>query len=212
LKKLLCMLLLPIMLFLGGCAQKQMSREEQLVLQERTMQASVKVYEGFSVSQLAQATEKVLYLMDPADMRIRHQKSRVFSERRYSIYLVLGMIFGIDTWVIKFEELDSNKIQVSVALGVAESAGMIAVPPTPRSPEEITVEYSALCEAESKLFFERLDYFLGKTTRWQSCEGVKKWAQENNFLMTPVFDGLPFMCGHNRFSGLEDKTPEYLIK
>ena len=194
---------------ISGCAQKRLSREEQLAIQERNSAAAVQVYEGYTVDELAKAAEKVLYLIDPSDMQITHQKTRIVACRYYTMFLVFNAVHGYDTWVVYFDENES-KVKVTLMAHTAQNMGMFATLPTPRLPDEITLETSVLSEAECRLFFERLDYFLGKTPNWHSCEKTKEWAKEQNLQIVEGC-GLPFVCGHNWF-GVEDKTPDYLNK
>ena len=82
--KKISVFLLSLMLFaVSGCAQKKLSREEQLAIQERNSSAAVQIYEGFTVDQLANAADKVLYLIDPGDMIIEHKTNKIIAHRKH---------------------------------------------------------------------------------------------------------------------------------
>lgn len=200
------MLLLLLIFTISGCAQKKLSREEQLAIQERNSAAAVQIYEGFTVDDIAQAAEKVLYLIDPGfDTDIKHLKNSVVSHRRYMIYMVLSAVMGVDTWVVRIEEKTPTIHEVSVAAdGVF--AGLIM--PSPVSVEDTHPNSTKLPEASAKLFFERLDYFLGKQAVWRSCKNSEAWAKHLDYFTDP-HEPLAFICNG---VGIEDKTPEYLEK
>ena len=200
------MLVLLLSLVISGCAQKKLSREEQLAIQERNSVAAVQVYEGYTVDELAQAAENVLYLIDPGfDTDIKHLKNSVISHRRYLIYMVLSAVMGVDTWVVRIEEKTPNVHKVSV---VADGVFAGLIMPSPVAVEDIHPNSTKLPEASAKLFFERLDYFLGKQTVWRSCKNSETWAKQHNYLTDP-HEPLAFICNG---VGIEDKTPDYLNK
>ena len=211
-KKLFSILLIISLYMIVGCTKQQLSREEQLAIQQRNMIAAVKNYSGFTKDQLANSIEKVLYLMDTSDANIVHYENSVVNFRKYLIYMVLSAGFGYDTWVVNINKQDDNSFDVSIAIGHVQNFGMFPTMPQPKTPAEIKFPANALDEAESKLFFERLDYFLGLNNSWRSCKNIKEWAKENNYQGAFInsFD-LPYICGHNWF-GIEDQDPSYLEK
>lgn len=196
------------MFVVSGCTQKKLSREEQLAIKARNSAAAVQVYEGYTVDELAKAAEKVLYLIDPSDMKVTHNKNSVIGNRYYWLCMLIGNTVGYDTWVINFEEKENKCIEVSILVATIQKNGLLPSLPTPVATNSLTFETSALCEAEARLFYERLEYFLGKELTWRTCEKSKEWAKENDLQIIESC-GLPFMCGHNWF-GIEDKTPDYL--
>lgn len=215
-KKLLLLFICIFPFIVSGCATKQLTREEQLAMQQRNMKAAVRNYQGFTKNEIANAAEKVLYLIDPADAKIIHQEDKVINYRHYYAF---AAGFGYDTWIVTVKELENKSFDVSVMVGFSQSFGLLGIAPVPqaKTPAEINFETNALDEAESMLFFERLDYFLGINPNWRSCENIKEWVKENNYqgmfqdtLGTSRLE-LPLMCGHNWF-GIEDKSPEYLSK
>lgn len=226
-KRLLLLFVCVIPLLVSGCATKQLTREEQLAMQQRNMKAAVRNYQGFTKNEIANAAEKVLYLIDPADSKIIHQEDKVINYRYFIIYLGLGSDVGYDTWVVTMKELEDKSIDVSVMVGTISNSGLFITAPQPKSLAELNFETDALDEAESMLFFERLDYFLGTNPNWRSCENVKEWVRENNYQgiaqeaysrhLYPIYTApfgdyeLPLICGHN-WVGIEDKSPEYLSK
>ena len=225
-KKFLSLLICISMLIISGCSVKQLSREEQLAIQQNNMKAASKNYKGFTKNEIANAAEKVLYLIDPTDAKIIHQENKVINYRYFVMYLGFGSIVGYDTWVVTMKELKDKSFDVSVMVGTISNSGLFVTIPQPKSSAELNFETNALDEAESMLFFERLDYFLGINPNWRSWENIKKWVEENNYqgiaqeaysrhlypIYTPFKNNeLPLICGHN-WVGIEDKSPEYLNK
>ena len=69
-----------------------------------------------------------------------------------------------------------------------------------------------LCEAEYKLFFSRLDYLLGLSPTWVSCDGAFAFAKANGYQTGsqtapgPLKGDFPYVCGNGRW-GIEDARP-----
>lgn len=194
----------------------------QAVKKQETQKAksnpAIKNYAGVTKDELAKAIENVLYLIDPTDAKIVRQDDTVISYRYYSDKLKDNYIFGYDTWVVTISEQKDKSIDVSLLLGIAQDFSTAANSSVqPKTPAELYFNANALDEAESVLFFERLDYFLGKSPTWRSCENIQAWVKENNykgmFHDTTVSNSLdlPFICGHNWY-GIEDRDPSFLDK
>lgn len=213
-----------------GSTKKQVQTEKQS--EKQTMPQSVKNlekqapksnpalknYAGVTKAELAKAVENVLYLMDPTDAKIVRQNDEIINYRYYSDKIKDKYIFGYDTWVVTITEQKNNSFDVAVMVGIAQDFSASAHSSIqPKTPAEMYFKINALDEAESMLFFERIDYFLGKNQNWRSCENIQVWVNENNyqgkFQNTAVSNSgdLPFICGHNWY-GIEDKTPDFLNK
>ena len=201
-KKLYFLLIILSVLVLGGCAKK-MTVEEQQEWLDRGLQASTQHYSGFTEEQLALATQKVLYLIDPSDIGIIYNKGlhRVIGARIYMQYLVFMNIFGSETWVIDFKKTAENEYDVSIMLGLARDGGILATMPRGASPNAMHISTNHVDEYTAKLFFSRLDYFLGKSSKWISCEEA--------CVTVPSSKPIPFLCGSATF-GVSDKDPSYL--
>lgn len=179
---------------------------------------AIRNYTGCSKQELMHAIKNVLYLMDTKNAKIILQDNAVINYRFYSDTVKNGYIFGYDTWVVNIEEQKDKGFAVSVMVGIAQE---LTVTPAsslrPKTPDELYFNINALDEAQSALFFERLDYFLGRNPHWRTCENIQSWVKENNYkgkfqdtAVTSSSD-LPFICGHNWY-GIEDNSPDFLNK
>lgn len=179
---------------------------------------AVKQYTGVTKQELTQAIKNVLYLMDTKDAKIIQQDDTVINYRFYTDTINDTYIFGYDTWAVTLEEQEDNAFAVSVMVGIAQE---LTKTPTssllPKTPDDLYFNIHALDEAQSMLFFERVDYFLGKNPTWRSCENIQNWVKENKYrgkfqdsAVTNSAD-LPFICGHNWY-GIEDRDPSFLDK
>lgn len=186
--------------------------------QDTKSNPALKNYAGVTKAELAKAVENVLYLMDPTDAKIVRQDDEIINYRYYSDKIKDKYIFGYDTWVVTIKEQKNKSFDVAVMVGIAQDFSASSYSSVqPKTPAEMYFKINALDEAESRLFFERLDYFLGKNPVWRSCENIQTWINENQyqgmFQDTSVSKSgdLPFICGHNWY-GIEDKTPDFLNK
>lgn len=179
---------------------------------------ALKNYAGVTKSELVKAIENVLYLMDPTDSKIVQQNDMVISYRHYADKISDNYISGYDTWVVTVKKQKDNSYAVAVMVGTAQDFSTSQNSSVqPKTPAEMYFNINALDEAESMLFFERLDYFLGKNPHWRSCKNIQAWVQENNYkgkfqdtAVSSKWD-LPLICGHNWY-GIEDKSPSFLEK
>ena len=204
-KKLLVASLIAVCLGITGCAHKETSMEDISRAMAIAKKASSQHYSGFTREELLNASKNVLYLIDPSDMGTLVLEDKVIGVRNYMLFMVFNTLFGNDTWVIRLTETGEKEFDISVAALGKQNVGMFATIPSARSPEEVKPDFSALSEADIKLFFDRLDYFLGKNTVWHSCKEAEEWAKSNNY------QGIPFfICGGETRVGIEDKDPSYL--
>lgn len=198
--------------------QETQQAAKKIEKQKTKSNPALKNYAGITKDELATAIENVLYLIDPTDAKIVQQDDAVISYRYYSDKVKDNYIFGYDTWVVTIAEQKDKSFDVALMLGIAQDFSTAANSSVlPKTPAELYFKANALDEAESALFFERLDYFLGKNPTWRSCENIQAWVKENNykgmFQDTSVSNSLdlPFICGHNWY-GIEDRDPSFLDK
>ncbi|MGY6273487.1 hypothetical protein ACXIUT_27785 [Achromobacter denitrificans] len=151
---------------LAGCATKQpqMSRDEYLKTTQRT-------YEGKSADDVLNAAEKLFRLADGDDFTFFHDDNSMGATRRWSVYLVLAATMGTDTWTVRVKDLP-GAIRVSAALNT--SAGSILPMPTTGGDMSAgttpgmggNVPGTAIYD----VFWARMDYLLGKSDQWMTCE------------------------------------------
>ena len=197
-------LLLALSLLLVSCA-KEMSREEQLAINNKNISAANKIYSGFSKEDIANAVTKTLELIDPSDSKFTHYENKIIMMRRYFFTLLFNTVIGSDCWIVTFEKLNDQDVSVSLSVSIAQAAGMVPVGNTTAStnPDKTSVP----SECESRLFFKRVDYFLGIEKKWISCKEAKKFMQDNNYYSDNPSSPFPLLCGDNYF-GIEAKDPQ----
>lgn len=196
-------------------AAQPIQRQERQVANNNP---AIRKYTECSKQELMQAIKNVLYLMDTKNAKIIQQDNAVINYRYYADTVNNKYIFGYDTWVINIEEQNDKSFAVSVMVGTAQEIN--SAPSSslqPKTPDELYFNINALDEAQSALFFERVEYFLGRNPHWRTCENIQNWVKENNykgkFQNTAVTNSsdLPFICGHNWY-GIEDRDPSFLEK
>lgn len=198
------------LLILSGCASKtQLTREEQLALMERKVAAAQMDFSGVGRDVLIKAIENTLYLIDPKDVVFQHSRDRIIMNRSYMTILIFSNVVGVDTWIVNIKEKEQGKINVSIVMTGTQSAGMfISLHGGPIN-SEIKPEESWLSEAEMKLIFQRINYFLGRA-EWISCSDAPKFAEENK-LITGSIGRFPFVCGDN-WHNVNPESPDFLKK
>lgn len=82
-------------------------------------------------------------------------------KKYYTLFLVFNAVPGYDFWIVDFVEKNSNEFLVSVIVTTVQDVGMFATLPQSPILSNITIQESTLSEAEAKIFFKRIDYFLG---------------------------------------------------
>lgn len=192
-------LLVCVCIFTVGCAtQKKMTREEYLKMTNRT-------YEDVSEDNLLKAAEKLFYLSDGDDFTFHHAPKGLTAIRPWSIYLILAATNGTDVWTVQVnEQINTKKINVSVygstAIGgsimpMVGAGGGGSVIGVPGAGGGIPMSGTAIYE----LFWSRLDYLLGKTQKWKTCDEIeeeiqagKLWGNIESFCSSfNVKDNLP---------------------
>lgn len=152
---------------LVGCAapHPQLTRDEYLKITQRT-------YEGASANEVFSAAEKLLRLADGDDFRFFHDDYSMSATRSWSIYLVLAATMGTDTWNIRAKDLEGGSVRVSAAINT--SSGSVLPMPTTGGDMSAgstpgmggNVPGTAIYD----VFWARMDYLLGKSEKWMTCE------------------------------------------
>lgn len=155
----------------SGCAlnQKKMTREEFL-------QVTRKTYQEVTPEQIFEASERLFILTDGDDFNFQHTPDSLIANRPWSIYMVLAATSGTDAWVVKATKnpdtgLTDASVFVTIYYGggmspmfMGNSASVVTSPAGGGTPPLGTATY--------KLFWDRLDYLLGKTPTWTTCEDI----------------------------------------
>ena len=181
---------------LSGCAVKRPTQTR-----EEWLQTTTRTYQGVTKDQALNAVEKLFRLADGDDFSIVHTEEGIQATRAWSIYVIISATFGRDYWTVKAEQKDGG-----VKLAVQANIEMQNLTPMPTTSSGTwtagtmpmagrPINGTALYE----LFWARLDYLLGKSKEWMTCEVADKRRSEgitwgwndplcNSFNMT---DSLP---------------------
>ncbi len=144
-----------VALALAGCAtaQPQLSREQWLDLKTKT-------YQGATSAQVNGAAEQLFRLADGDDFTLSYPAdgSGMKASRRWLIYFVIGAVMGTEEWTIQAEQRPgSTWVGVDVRNAIGGFVG-----PGPLQPLESQALYD--------LFWSRMDYLLGQSTVWRTCD------------------------------------------
>ncbi|WP_413612881.1 hypothetical protein [Bdellovibrio sp. HCB-110] len=157
LRKIILMGVLTVLT--ASCAhQKQLSRDEWLALTQRN-------YSGVTKETLIAKAEEVLRLADGDDFKFHHSENGFTASRNWLVYIVIGAASGTDVWNFQVEPTtDSWKVKVSVSTTSGNtSATAVGAITTPN--QSSTEQGNAIYN----IFWNRLDYLLGKSTQWMDC-------------------------------------------
>ena len=144
-----------IALSLGGCMGHQIvDRSDYLAEGTRT-------FSGETRERVVTAARVVLQTSDPSDFEFRDSLTGFTGLRRYIIYAVIAASVGREKWELQTEEVPKG---VRAAISVSEagqSTGGYSVTP---------YEGQMASVALYRLFWDRVDYMLGRRPDWVSCD------------------------------------------
>lgn len=168
-------LLLILALFVSGCATQHaaMTRDEYLKTTQRT-------YQNIAPDEVFKAAEKLFVLADGDDFSFHYTDDSMSASRNWSVYLVLAAAMGTDTWLVKTQSI-ANATKVSAM--VTTSSGSVAPMATTGGDWTATglpgggriVPGTAIYD----VFWARMDYLLGKSDRWMTCEESNARVAQN---------------------------------
>lgn len=170
--------LIAAALLLAGCATAPIGPQNR----EEWQALHMHVISGVTEKQVLDASEKVLRLADH-DFKFDYPDHQLLASRQWSFYAVLAAGFGVDNWRITTKEVtggvsvtveisrQSNAITPMPTVGVAgPGAGGIGVGAgaTPMPGQSISGEFPYA------VFWQRLDFMLGKSSHWPNCKEAEK--------------------------------------
>lgn len=149
-------LLIMLAAALFGCAvpPPQMSREEALIATQRH-------YPGVTQGQILQRVESIFDLSDGSDYTYAYTSDGLKANRRYDVYLVFIAPSGNFIWDVR---ATPDQDGVLVKAQVEEHSGGIGIQ-TGTELFNTAIPYNML--------WERLDYLLGKSDHWPTCDEAK---------------------------------------
>lgn len=154
-------LLLALLVLAVSCASpRRMTTNERQALAQ-------KEYSHLSREELIDAAKQVFVLMDKKDVEFQTTENGFVASRDWFMYRVVHASCGTDFW--KFEVKEENgklvaSIRPSVRYGLVESEEKGAL-----------VQGSAIYD----MFWSRLDYLVGQSNKWPTCEEALKKSQSN---------------------------------
>lgn len=186
---------IAIVALASGCAappQKTLAEMDASLRKNEI--ASSRLYKDKSISEVRQAAQQVLYLLDPNDMQFDIQSDSLLATRWSTYYAVFSAGFGRDWYSVDFEETTEG---TTAKLGFtgSMSSGLIAFPiPASFKPKIPTSAHQN--SSDFILFHDRIEFLLGLRDEWETCESAKQKLPKNG--------GDMFLCDS---LGLENKTP-----
>ncbi|SCZ49047.1 hypothetical protein [Thiohalomonas denitrificans] len=145
----------------SGCAVQQ-----ERVTRDEFLKFSTKEYFGFNQQQIISASEELFNLSDGNDYEFSYTKNGITAGRFYNVYMVLAVDQGNIIWNIETFPTDDGVI---VEVIVENHKGGFLSPTT-------TFAYND--PANYELYFKRLDYMLGISDTWLTCELAKSVFEE----------------------------------
>ncbi len=156
---------ISLLLLITSCAtQPQLTRAEWLQMTHRN-------YADVTTEQVLTAAEKLLRWVDEADFKFSHNDEDIHAQRRWMQYAIIVANIGTDFWHVKATPIDGG-----VRVMVQSSVQSQSITPTPTTGVEWTAGTSPLqgeminSPAMYALFFSRLDFLLGRTSTWTTCD------------------------------------------
>lgn len=162
---------LSLAVLLGGCATQHppQTRDEWLSTTTRN-------YSGVTKDQALAAAEKLFRLADGDDFAIAHTQNGIQATRPWLVYIVISAVSGTDSWGVTAEP-SGDMLRVSAQVNTQSQA--IAPMPTTDSGtwtagampmSGVPVGGTAIYD----VFWARMDYLLGKSEEWMTCDKANK--------------------------------------
>lgn len=154
-----------LFLFTGCTKQPQLTRAEWL-------QNTVKTYTNISKEKAISSAEKVLRLADGNDFIIAHNEKGFNATRNWLVYLVLAASTGTDFWRVEVEELQNNKVKVTLQVNSQSQA----ITPMITSSGAWTATSGTLAGTPVQgnsiysTFWKRFEYLIGSNDKWMTCK------------------------------------------
>ena len=158
---------LVLMLVLAGCAVpvKQLTKEEFSNL-------TTKYYENVSVEKALNSATRIASNLSP-NTKVSYEDEKQIVTRTFALNVLLASVSGNYYYDIQVEEVSNETVKVTVQMYRqlrARGWSPTSVLDIPRDQIHDPSDYN--------LFWKRLDYYLGKTADWITCEGYKSLSKE----------------------------------
>lgn len=183
-------------LILYGCAIKNQNKTlaELDASYKNNIKASTRTYKDKTPLQVRNAAYKVITLLDPDDIKFDVKDGSLMATRFNTYYAVLAVGAGRDWYSVDIQK-NENGSTVKFGFYGELNHGLIVQPIAESFRSNIPVGAHNSIN-DYNLFFDRLDYFLGLNSVWETCDIAKsKLADKDSKL---------FLCDQ---LGLENKNP-----
>lgn len=172
--------LLAISATLTACASSTPQIEDRSAF----MAEGARDYTGESPERVIQAAQAVLKLSDPKDFYFTNNLNGFTGLRRYSYYAVFAAVSGTEKWEFQTQPMTPPGVRASVGISDASaSSGRYGTSIADRPMASIPLY---------RLFWDRVDYMLGRRPDWVSCEIANAQVERNGQNGVEALSGL---CG-----------------
>lgn len=156
-----CLVSILCIIILTGCASRQLTPEEAAAVREQQIKSMSREYPGKTSRDILLAADRVFRLADN-DYSCVHSENGLLAKRDVIMYYIFTSAIGDNTWELS-TKVDGDKTKVSVV-------SRYSITTNPGGTHRDTVLNSELYD----LFFSRLDYLLGISKEWTSCDQAKQ--------------------------------------
>lgn len=165
--------------FLVACAHKPQLTLEQLDAQiAQNKKSAIRLYKGKTIDQVRSASRNVLYLLDPPDMQFDVPDNELLATRFSTFYAVFSVGYGRDWYSVTMKKTPDG---VESKFGLADQMNVGPFPsfiqPSFRSNIPVSAHDNP---ADFKLFHDRVEYVLGISSAWPTCEQAKKESPDKD--------------------------------
>jgi hypothetical protein len=168
---------LLIALSLAGCAtpRPEVTLAQLDAALAENKAASARFYRGKTADEVRAAAQRVLYLLDPADVKFDVRANELLATRFSTYYAVFSFGFGRDWYSVTLTpEKDGTHAAIGI-YGEMLSGLPSPIPESFRSNIPISAHDNP---ADFKLFHDRAEHILKLRTEWITCP-MAKAAQTN---------------------------------
>lgn len=167
------LLLAVASLVMIGCMHRPGLTLEQLDSQiAENKKSATRLYKGKSIDQVRTASRNVLYLLDPPDMQFDVPDNELLATRFSTFYAVFSVGYGRDWYSVTMKKTPDG-VESKFGLADQMNAGPFPsfIQPSFRSNIPVSAHDNP---ADFKLFHDRVEYILGISSIWPTCEQAKK--------------------------------------
>jgi hypothetical protein len=173
----------------GAAPPQIMDRQDYLA-------EATRIYQHESKERVLEAAEAIIRTSDPQNVDMRYTDDGFTAIRRYFIYAVIAAARGQEKWELHTEERP-NAVEASLSISDEGTSA------SGYSAEHYDMSMNSI--PLYRLFWKRMDYMLGRTADWPSCDEEKKLLEAQG---TNAVSALGGLCGIT--SAERDAVPQPL--